>query len=233
MSEPLLLLPGMMCDARLWLPQVAALSAARTVQVGRITEGESVGEIAAAVLAEAPARFALAGLSMGGIVAMEVIAQAPDRVTRIALFDTNPKSEHPKVAEARAPLIAAAEQGRLEDVMAETMRPEFLADGPGRDAILALSFEMARGLGTGVFVRQSRALATRPDMQEALRRVAVPALILCGAQDRLCPPHRHELMAGLIPGAVLEIIEAAGHLPTLETPEAVNAAMARDRKSVV
>lgn len=225
MSEPLVLIPGMMCDARLWGSQVAAFSGERAVHLAAITGADTVEALADAVLADAPPVFAMAGLSMGGIVAMEVIARAPERVTRLALFDTNPKAEVAAVAEAREPQIAAARAGRLVEVMRDEMKPNYLAPGPGRADVLDLVVDMARDLGPEVFEAQSRALQRRPDQQETLRGVRVPSLVLCGAHDALCPVHRHELMAELIPDARLVVVPDAGHLPTLEQPEAVNAAM--------
>ncbi len=218
--EPLLFVPGMMCDARLFLPQIIAFSGERAVHVASITRAETVGEMAGQVLEAAPGRFALAGLSLGGIVAMEIIRQAPERVTRIALMDTNAQAEPPPVAAAREPQIVGVMAGRLEEVMAEVMRPEYLAPGPYRMDILQMMTEMALELGEGVFVRQSRALQRRPDQQATLRNIRVPALVLCGEHDGLTPVRRHDFMAGLIPQAMLRIIPDAGHLPTLEQPGA-------------
>ncbi|MCO4847932.1 MAG: alpha/beta fold hydrolase [Yoonia sp.] len=222
--DPLLLIPGMMCDARLFAPQIDAFSHDRMIVVAPLI-GDAVTEIAAHILDQAPPCFALAGLSMGGIVAMEMWALAPDRISRIALLDTNPKAEHPDVAAAREPQIAAALAGNLHRVMREEMKPNYLADGPTQGAILDLCMSMAETLGPDTFVRQSRALQTRPDQQNTLRRITVPALVLCGADDTLCPVHRHELMASLIPAATLKIIPNAGHLPTLEQPELTNKAL--------
>ncbi len=224
---PLLLLPGMMCDARLFAPQIAALSPDRPVTVPDLTGQDTMAVLAAAVLASAPERFALAGLSMGGIVAMEVIRQAPGRVARLALLDTNPRAELPEVQARRAPQIARARAGQLAEVIRGEMVPNYLAEGTDRPEIRALCLEMALDLGTDAFIRQSVALRDRPDQQESLRAVAVPTLILCGREDRLCPVERHELMHGLIPGSRLTIIEGAGHLPTLETPDATTAALTR------
>ncbi|SHF64166.1 Pimeloyl-ACP methyl ester carboxylesterase [Loktanella atrilutea] len=224
---PLVLLPGMMCDARLYGPQVTALSGPRDVHVLPVTDHDTVQALAAAVLAAAPPRFALCGLSMGGIVAMEVLRQAPDRVDRIALLDTNPKAEAPAVQEMRAPQIAAAQAGRLAAVMRDEMKPNYLADGPDKPAILDLCMNMALTLGPEVFVRQSRALRDRPDQQDTLRAARVPALILCGAEDALCPLHRHTLMHDLMPGSTLTVIAGAGHLPTLEKPDDTTAALRR------
>ncbi len=223
-QEPLVLIPGMMCDARLWTPQINAFSRTRAVHLSAITGGGSVQDLAAEVLAQAPDRFALAGLSMGGIVAMEILAQAPERVTRLALLDTNPKAETAAVAKAREPQIAKVAEGQLVPVMRDEMKPNYLAPGPRRTEVLDLVLDMAVGLGPDVFIAQSRALQTRPDQQGTLRSVRVPSLILCGVHDALCPIHRHELMAALIPNARLVVVDGAGHLPTLEQPHAVNAA---------
>ncbi len=164
---------------------------------------------------------------MGGIVAMEVLRQAPDRVERIALLDTNPLAETEAAKARRGPQIEAVREGRLAEIMRDEMKPNYLADGPGKAEILDLCMEMALGLGPEVFARQSRALMTRRDQTGTLRATRVPTLALCGCADTLCPVERHELIAGLVPGAVLEIVEGAGHLPTLEQPDVTNAALAR------
>ncbi len=227
MKDPLVLLPGMMCDARLFLPQITAFSSEVSVQVAPITVGDTIEEIARNVLAAAPARFALAGLSMGGIVAMEVLRLAPDRISRIALMDTNCQPELPNVAAAREPQIVRAKTGRLEEIMRDEMKPNYLAPGPGRVDVLNTVMEMALDLGPEVFVRQSRALQRRPDQQGTLRRAKTPALIMCGEHDALCPIRRHEFMAHLMPNARLEIIADAGHLPTLEQPEVTTGLLRR------
>ncbi len=226
MKEPLLLLPGMMCDARLYGPQIAAFSYDHAVMVAPFGLHDTVTAIAAEVLAQAPPRFALAGLSMGGIVAMEVARQAPERVTRLALLDTNPKAEAPEVAARREPQIAKVQDGQLRAVMRDEMKPNYLTDGPRMGEILDLCMAMAETLGAAAFVAQSRALQSRPDQQDSLRGVQVPTLVLCGEDDALCPLHRHELMQTLIPNSTLSVIKRAGHLPTLEQPDATNEALA-------
>lgn len=224
---PLVFLPGMMCDARLFGPQSAYFSGRRVVHHAPISGADSMQDLAAEVLAQAPERFALAGLSMGGIVAMEILRQAPGRVERIALLDTNPLPEADVVKARRGPQIDKARSGRMADVMRDEMKPNYLADGAGKKALLNLCMEMALDLGPEVFIRQSIALRDRPDQSETLRGFDGPALVLCGRHDALCPVARHELMAGLLTGATLAIIEGAGHMPTLESPNETNAALER------
>ena len=223
---PLVLLPGMMCDARLFGPQIAAFSGRRAVHVAPLGGAETTAALAAEVLAHAPPRFALAGLSMGGIVAMEMAAQAPGRLAGLALLDTNPRAELPEVKARRGPQMEKAQAGHLRSVMRDEMKPNYLTDGPDRQAILDLCMDMAMDLGPQVFVRQSIALRDRPDRQETLRGLTCPALVLCGREDALCPVERHELMHALIPGSTLTVIDGAGHLPTLEQPDKTNAALA-------
>ncbi|MEM6887228.1 MAG: alpha/beta fold hydrolase [Pseudomonadota bacterium] len=225
MREPLVLLPGLMCDARLFTPQIHALSSETAVMVAPITQGHRIEEIASALLDLLPKRFALAGLSMGGIVAMEVLRRAPDRITRLALMDTSPLAETPQAAAAREPQIIAARSGRLEDVMREEMKPKYLAPGAKSLVVLDLVMEMARKLGPEVFVQQSRALQRRRDQQDTLRKCDLPTLVLCGEHDTLCPVKRHIFMSELIRNAQLHVIADAGHLPTLEQPDATTDAL--------
>ena len=223
---PLVLLPGMMCDARLFAPQIAAFSNRRVVHIAPMRD-DTVTACAALILRDAPPQFALAGLSMGGIVAMEVLRQAPERVERIALLDTNHRPETAEIRAQREPQIEKVQMGKLVSVMQNEMKPNYLTDGPHRARILDLCLDMAKTLGPEVFVAQSRALQSRPDQTATLQSCAVPALILCGRDDMLCPVHRHERMHDLIQKSSLEVIENAGHLPTLEQPEQTTAALAR------
>ncbi len=222
MTEPLLFIPGMMCDVRLFEHQVEHFSQERNVMIACATRGERIEEIASTILMESPHKFALAGLSMGGIIAMEILRRAPERVTRICLMDTNPLAETPQSAAAYEPMIVGIKSGRMMDMIRGFLKPEFLAPGPGRMAVLARMQEMAESLGPEVFMRQIRALQRRRDQQAVLRKCRVPALVMCGAHDGLTPPKRHEFMAELIPYAKLSIVETAGHVPTLEAPEVVN-----------
>ena len=224
---PLVLIPGLLCDARLYGPQIAAFSCNHTIHVPVLTEGTTISEIARRVLCAAPLRFALAGLSMGGIVAMEILAQAPERVERIALLDTVARSEPERIAARREPQIARAEQDGLDSVMHSEMLPYYTVPGPNRPAIEALALDMARALGPAAFARQLRALRDRPDQMVTLARARLPALVLCGEHDPLCSVAEHRSMHAALVGSTLEIIPGTGHLPLLERPEAVNSALSR------
>lgn len=220
---PLVLIPGMMCDARMWggLDQRLGMQVIHHLP----TEADTMGKLASIFLTEAPPEFALAGLSMGGIVAMEILRQAPDRVTRLALLDTNPRAEAQTSRARRDPQIARALAGDLDGVMRQDMKPNYLCPGPNKATILDLCMDMALALGPEVFARQSRALRDRADQQATLAAFKGPALVLMGAEDRLCPLDRHQLMHDLLPRSRLHIIPGAAHLPPLEQPEATLTAL--------
>ena len=225
MNEPILLIPGMMCDARLFAPQIAVFSGSRPVMVVPLRGQASFELFATEILSHAPPQFALAGLSMGGIAAMEIIRQAPGRVTRLALMDTNPLAEIPERAAERKLQIERVRKGGLRLVMRDEMKPNYLTDGPNKQMLLDLCMTMAEDLGAKVFEEQSLALQRRRDQSDTLRGIDVPTLVLCGEDDRLCPVERHEMMCDLIPGARLSVISNAGHLPVLEQPELTNKVM--------
>ena len=217
-----------MCDARVFAPQIAGLSSGRTVSVAAITGADSIPALAARVLEEAPPRFALAGLSMGGIVAMEILRQAPGRVSRLALMDTNHRAETPDRQAMRGPQVERVLRGELRQILIEEMKPLYLApENRSDERILACALDMAVDLGPEVFARQSEALRTRPDQSATLAATEAPALVLCGAHDTLCPVERHREMAALLPNARLEIVPGAGHLATLERPAETTEALHR------
>ena len=223
---PLVLLPGMMCDERLFASQITELSKRREVHFAKITDYETISELASDVLNNAPPVFALAGLSMGGIVAMEIVSQAPERVKRLALLDTNPLAELPDVLKRRGPQIDAIKNGQLKEIIRDEMKPNYLFDGVRKTEILKLCMDMALDIGPDAFIRQSIALRDRVDQKNTLGSYKRPALVLCGRHDVLCPLERHELMHTLLENSKLEIIEDAGHLPTLEQPKITTMALA-------
>ena len=225
MNDPLILIPGLMCDARAFLPQIMTLSKGRTITIALPTPGATVEEISARILAGAPQKFVLVGQGLGGDVALDLVRRAADRVTRIVLLSTDPLAEAPQIAAAREARMIAAGAGRLAAAMAEEVPMASLANVPHRPEIVATLKAMAVDLGPEVFAAQSRAMQRRPDQQKTLRRALLPALILAGAEDRMVPLRRQELTAGLMPFAKLVVIESAGHMAPLEQPQAVTDAL--------
>ena len=221
MSEPLVLIPGLMADARAYDALMTPLSRERAVMVAPSILGERVEEMASNLMDQLPVRFALAGHGLGGVVAMEILRRAPDRVMRIALMDSTPLPETPQEAADREMLIVKARAGRMEGVIAESFPAEALAPGAARRDVLRHVVSMAFDLGPEVFLRQARALQKRRDQQPTLRKCRVPALVLCGEHDCLAPVKRQEFMAELIHHAALKVIPEAGHFPMIETPGAV------------
>jgi pimeloyl-ACP methyl ester carboxylesterase len=225
MHEPLILIPGLMSDARLFGQQIVDLSRSRAVMVVLPHPGQTMEEISAHVLGVAPARFAIAGLGLGAHVALDVMRRDLSRVTMVAFLSADPLGETPDAAATREKRMILARTGRLAQAMAEELPPRALANTPARDDIMALVEDMAFAMGEEVFVAQSRALQRRRDQQKTLRRAMMPALVLAGAQDGLVPVRRQSFMAELMPSARVQVIEAAGHLLPLEQPEAVSHAL--------
>jgi len=224
MTETLVFLNGFLTDARLWGPQITELSMERSVTLAPLL-GETVEDMAARALEMLPPHFALVGHSLGAIVAMEMLRRAPERIMRVALMDTNAQSETPSNAAAREPQIVKARSGRLRAVLQEVFSEEHLAISDDRPEIAALWRQMGEDQGVAAFTAQSRAMQKRPDQQATLRRSRVPALLICGREDKLTPPRRHEFIATLMPRAELMVMEGAGHLPMLERPAQVTQAL--------
>lgn len=222
MSEPIVFLSDVFCDARLFGPQLAELSSDFPVMCAPLTAGERISEMASAVLTAAPQRFALAGAGLGGLVAMEILRRAPKRLSRLALIAVSPLQECPFGAVDYEPMIVAARTGNMRNVVKELHGVDA---NEAQGEILALLEDMALAVGPDRFVGQVRALQRRRDMQSALVKCACPCLILGGAQDRLVVPKRLEAMAGFLPDAELVVIEGAGHVPSLQAPAQVTAAL--------
>lgn len=220
----LVLIPGQLCDAELWRDQIAGLAGLVDCQVADITHGESLEELAQQILTWAPERFAVAGFSLGGYVALEIARTAPERIDRLALLDTSIKSDSPERSGIRRQLEQAASMpGRFHGfgihLLGTYLSKAHLAD----EAIVTRIRAMTERLGPAVFVRQSR--IPRKDGTSVVRSFLHPLLILCGEEDALTPLEDHIAMAGLNPSARLVVLPGCGHMTPIEAPQAVTAAL--------
>lgn len=217
----LLLLPGLLCDARLWRDQVEGLADLADITVPDLTLDDSVGAMAARVLAQAPARFALGALSMGGYVAFEILRQAPQRVERLALLSTSARADPPKRAAVRRASLALAERGRFAGVTRKLL-PQLVhasrVDTPVGEEVMA----MAERVGRDAFLRQQRAILERPDSQPLLPTLSMPTVVGVGDDDRMTAPEESRILQTGIAGARLHVFTDCGHLPPMEKPRETN-----------
>lgn len=224
-AEPLVLIPGLNCTPALFAAQEAAFAPGRPILYVDHTRDDTMAGIAARFLADAPARFALAGLSMGGYIAFEIMAQAPERVSRLALLDTRASADTPEDRDRRERLIGFAEQGRFADVHGvlwqRLVHPSRLSNKGLEDDVKV----MMAATGPDAFIRQQKAVIRRRDYRGDLAGIRVPALILVGQEDQITPVDHAQEMAKGIRGAQLVIVPQCGHLSALEQPEAVTQAM--------
>lgn len=221
----LLALPGLLCDERLWQSQAAALAPDHPVTSFALVPHDSMAALAAAALARAPAgRFALAGLSMGGYLALEIMRQAPERVAALALLDT---SARPDSAEQTAFRRAAIAQSAGDfDAVMRAFLPRLVHPSRLDDASLVAPIAaMARAIGRDGYVRQQEAIIGRTDSRPTLADIRCPTLVLCGRDDMLTPLELSEEIAAGIAGARLVVVENAGHMTTMERPAEVTAAL--------
>ncbi|WP_262298888.1 alpha/beta fold hydrolase [Microvirga sesbaniae] len=225
MAESLVLIPGLACTARLFEPQIAALGAGRTIVVADHTLDDSIAAIASRLLRAAPDRFALAGLSMGGYIAMEVMRQAPGRVERLALLDTSARPDTPEASQDRERLIALAQAGRFEEIHAVLWPRLVHPDRRGDADLQAVLLEMMRETGAEAYIRQQRAIMARPDSRTSLPVIEIPTLVLVGEGDAVTPVEIAREMAEMIEWASLVVVPGAGHMSTLEQPDRVTHAL--------
>ncbi len=224
---PLALLPGLLCDDALWQHQVAGLSDIADCWIADFTTQSSAGAMVESVLEAMPERFALAGLSMGGYVALELMARAPERVDRLALIDTKAQGDTEEQTSRRRGLIELAQKGQFKGVTPRLL-PLFVHEARLQDdELTGIVTGMAERIGKDAFISQQRAIMSRRDHSETLAGISVPTLIVCGRQDALTPLADHEAMAAAITGSKLVVVEDCGHLATLERPDPVTAAMRR------
>ena len=225
MLVDLLFIPGMLCDDGLWTAQAEALADVACGRTCDLAAYDSIGAMAQGVLRQAPDEFALAGFSMGGCVALEIVARAPRRVSRLALLDTSAAGLLPAVRQHYHQWIARIEAGGLEAYLADAF-PRYVAPGRANDKTLRETFvTMGRRVGAAAAVRQMRALLDYAGFSGELAKINRPTVLICGNQDHRTPVAIHEEMAARIGGSVLTVIQGSGHFTPLEQPAAVTAAL--------
>jgi pimeloyl-ACP methyl ester carboxylesterase len=225
MRPTLILIPGLASNAAMWRSQLDALSAHHPIVTDVHTRCDTIAAMAAALLAEHPGPLVLCGASMGGMIAMEAVRQAPDRIAGLALLGTSARPETGEMREVRNAAIALFAEGRVAEVIEPNVAFAFHADNAPRLAQDYLAFVLAAGAEQ--LIRQNRAVIARPDAREHLAQVRCPVLVVCGDSDALAPPECSREIAGLVPGAQLEMLPRCGHMLTMERPEALNALLLR------
>jgi pimeloyl-ACP methyl ester carboxylesterase len=222
---PIVLIPGLACSPRLYAEQIAALWTSGPVTIAQHAQHPSMGEIARSILASAPARFALVGLSMGGYVGFEILRQAPERVARLALLDTTARPDTEEQTENRRLQIRLIDKTPMA-VLADALFPRLVHPRRRSDERLrGIVRLMAEETGAAGFVRQQTAILGRPDSRPLLRSIRCPTLVLVGDGDELTPPDRAAEMARAIAGSRLVTVPECGHVSTLERPQEVTAAL--------
>lgn len=221
---PLLLLPGLLNDAELWRAQIADLSDIADCIVGDQTRSDTLQAVAMDVLAQAPPRFALAGFSLGGFVAQQILRVAPERVRRLALIGTSIHPDSPeRAAQRRAQRASARLPGAFHGFGDRLMRSYIDASRLDDHDLVQRVRAMTARLGADVFLRQSA--LERPDGRAVLAACRDPLLIVCGANDRITPPAVSEEMHALAPHSQLRVLPGCGHLAPMEKPDEVSAAL--------
>ncbi|HJQ59659.1 MAG TPA: alpha/beta hydrolase [Vineibacter sp.] len=224
--QPLILIPGVLCDEDLWRDQQKALAPHADVTISmEQTRHDSVPAIAAAILQQAPARFALAGLSMGGMIALEIMRQAGSRVTRLALLDTSARANTEDELAVRRGRMALVRAGHVDIVFGLQLSRFVPLTRLGDLALVDRVLKMLRRVGAATYLRQEQAVFGRTDRRPELAAITCPALVLCGRQDAATPLALSEEIAAGIAGSRLVVVEDCGHLSTMERPDAVNRAL--------
>ena len=224
-SLPIVLIPGLLGSPRLYAEQIPELWRTGPVTVADHTRDDSMGALARRILASAPPRFALAGLSMGGYICFELLRQAPRRIARLVLLDTSARPDTPELSEQRRSQIGMARDGRLGEV-ADMLFPRLVhARRWGDESLRRTIRAMAQEVGVPGFSNQQMAIIGRPDSRPGLTAIRCPTLVIVGDGDMMTPPERAEEIANAIPRARLSVIRDSGHMSTLEQPAAVTKSM--------
>ena len=224
-SLPVVLIPGLLLTPQLYAPQLEALWAEAPVLLANHTRADSMAELARGILAQAPPRFALVGLSMGGYIAFEILRQAPERVARLALLDTAARPDTPDITAGRRTNMQLAQSGRLAEVV-DGLIPRLVHPSRVTDAsLLEVIRRMGAQVGVAGYLRQQAAIIARPDSRPMLKDIRCPTLVLVGDADQLTPPERAQEIAAAVRGAELLLVPECGHLSTLERPELVTRAL--------
>ena len=223
MLEPLLMIPGTLCDALLFKHQTAALKDLAECRVVKHSSSDDLKEVAANILSEVRGNFAIMGLSYGGIIAFEMWRQAPERITKMILLNTNHQKPSATTRANQQRFLGMSALGEFRAVTTDFLKdamlhPKHASQPEMRELVLT----MALNTGKDAFFNQIKAQLNRPDSTTDLPNIKCPVLVMTGQQDMVCTPELHEEMAQLIPNATLFIIEECGHLSTLEQPETVN-----------
>ena len=222
---PVVLIPGLIASPRFFAAQIPALWTFGPVTVADHTRGDSMVALAMGILAAAPPRFALAGHSMGGYIAFEIMRQAPGRVARLALLDTAARADTPEQSAKRTSQIALAQSGRFDEIVAGQF-PAFVHPSRKDDKALANYMRaMAKDNGPDAFVRQQTAIMQRPDSRPNLATIRCATVVIVGDSDPITPPERAQEMADGIAAARLVTIRACGHMCAIERPQAVTQAL--------
>ena len=224
-SLPVVLIPGLLLTPQLYAPQLEALWADAAVVLANHTRADSMAELARGILAQAPPRFALVGLSMGGYIAFEILRQAPGRVARVALLDTAARPDTPEVSAGRRTNMQLAQSGRLGEVVDGLIPRLVHASRVHEGPLIEVIRRMGEQVGVAGSLRQQAANIARPDSRPLLQDIRCPTLVLVGDADQLTPPDRAQEMAAAIPDAELVVVPECGHLSTLERPELVTHAL--------
>ena len=220
-QTPIALVPGLLCSAEIFAPQIAALWPYGLVHVASTLEGSTIAQIASSILATAPPRFALVGLSMGGIISLEIMRQAPERVKRLALLDTSARADTPEQTELRRASIAQVKAGNFAAVLEQALKVGLRPAVWNNPELMQVYRRMGMTIGPQSFSRHQEAIIGRIDSRPSLSKIGVQTLVLVGDADQLTPPNLAREIAAAIPGARLVEVPECGHGSTLDRPQVV------------